>query len=104
MFALNGFGLSTWIARLPAVRDELALRPAQVGLILFMGSIGSTLALPLSGWVIERIGIRRTVMAAASLTAAFLSVAAELVTAGQPAGWRSRCSSRSRRSRAGTWR
>jgi len=86
VFALNGFGLSTWIARLPAVRDELALRPAQVGLILFMGSIGSTLALPLSGWVIERIGIRRTVMAAASLTAAFLSVAAALVTAGQPAG------------------
>lgn len=84
VFALNGFGLSTWIARLPAVRDELALRPAQVGLILFMGSIGSTVALPLSGWVIDRIGIRRAVAGAAVITAAFLGLAAVLVAAGQP--------------------
>lgn len=85
VFALNGFALSTWIARLPAVRDQLALRPAQVGAILFIGSIGSTVALPLTGWVIERIGIRRTVIGAATTTASALAVVALMVAAGQPA-------------------
>ncbi len=83
-FALNGFALSTWIARLPAVRDQLELRPAQVGLILFVGSIGSTVALPLAGWVIERIGIRRTVIGAAATTVVSLAIAALMVAAGQP--------------------
>ncbi|MGM0385070.1 MAG: MFS transporter [Actinomycetota bacterium] len=85
VFALNGFALSTWIARLPAVRDQLALRPAQVGAILFIGSMGSTVALPLAGWVIERIGIRRTVIGAATTTASALAVVALMVAAGQPA-------------------
>lgn len=85
VFALNGFALSTWIARLPAVRDQLALRPAQVGAILFIGSIGSTAALPLAGWVIERIGTRRTVIGAATTTASALAVVALMVAAGQPA-------------------
>ena len=49
VFSLNGFAFASWIARLPTVRDQLALRPAEVGLVLFIGSIGSAVALPLTG-------------------------------------------------------
>lgn len=84
VFALNGFALSSWIARLPAVRDELALRPAEIGLILLVGSVGSTVALPLAGWVIERIGLTRTIIGAATATATSLAVVALMVAAGQP--------------------
>jgi len=84
VFAFAGLGLSTWLARLPAVRDALALRPAQMGLILLAGSIGSTVALPLTGWVIQRIGIRRTVGGGVLTMSLALSLAAVAVARGEP--------------------
>src|SRR6188474_1091320 len=75
VFFLNGFNFATWAARLPAIRDGLDFSPAQMGLLLLVGSVGSLVALPLSGMVVERLGARRTVLAFACLNATGLVVA-----------------------------
>ena len=62
-FALNGLALSSWLSRVPAVRDELALSTAQVGLLLLCLSLGAVLAIPLSGALVTRLGPARAVLA-----------------------------------------
>lgn len=86
VFALNGFAFASWIARLPTVRDQLALRPAEVGLVLFIGSIGSAVALPLTGRIIDRHGLHRTIAGASAIAATATAVAAVMVAAGSTVG------------------
>ena len=69
VFFLNGFNFATWAARLPAIRDGLDFSPAQMGALLLVGAVGSLIALPLSGLVVEKLGARRTVFAFAVLNA-----------------------------------
>lgn len=69
VFLLSGVDFASWASRLPAVRDSLGLDPAQVGLVLLVGAIGSLVSLPLSGVVVDRIGARRTVVVSAVLCA-----------------------------------
>ena len=83
VFVLNGFNFASWAARIPAVRDELSLSAAQVGILLLIGSIGSLAALPLSGLVVQRLGAPRTVLAFATANVAGLLVAATGVATGQ---------------------
>ncbi|WP_298456493.1 MFS transporter [uncultured Cellulomonas sp.] len=83
VFVLNGFNFASWAARIPAVRDELGLSAAQVGVLLLIGSIGSLLALPLSGLVVQRLGASRTVLTFGAINVAGLLVAASGVAAGQ---------------------
>ena len=83
VFFLNGFNFATWAARLPAIRDGLDFSPAQMGLLLLVGSVGSLVALPLSGMVVERLGARRTVLAFACLNATGLVVASVGVALGE---------------------
>lgn len=81
-FLLNGFNFASWAARLPAVRDGLDLRPEQIGLLLLVGSVGSLVALPLSGMVVQRLGARRTILIFATVNAAGLLLAATGVALG----------------------
>ncbi|RMI03634.1 MFS transporter [Cellulomonas triticagri] len=83
VFALAGFNFSTWAARLPAVRDSLGLSEGQMGLLLLVGSVGSLVALPLSGLVVTRIGAPRAVLGFAVLNATGLAVAAAGASLGQ---------------------
>ncbi|MFI2754372.1 MFS transporter [Cellulomonas sp. P22] len=82
VFALNGFNFSSWASRLPAVRDALGFTPQQMGVLLLVGSIGSLVALPVSGLVVTRLGARRTVLAFALVNGAGLALAATGVAAG----------------------
>ncbi|WP_225752965.1 MFS transporter [Actinotalea sp. Marseille-Q4924] len=82
VFVLNGFHFASWASRLPAVRDALELRPNQLGLLLLVGAIGSLVALPLSGMVVQRLGAPRTVASFAVLNVAGLLVAATAVQLG----------------------
>ncbi len=84
VFALNGFTFAAWISRLPAVRDQLALNPARIGVILLVGSAGSLVALPLTGALAERFGTERTTRYAALLTAAGFTGVATAVGARSP--------------------
>ena len=61
VFFAAGWGFASWAARMPAVRDGLTLRPDQMGLLLLVASVGSLVALPMSGLVVQRIGVRRTI-------------------------------------------
>lgn len=69
-FVLNGFLFANWVSRLPAVRDALELSPAQMGIILLVGSMGSLVALPLAGGVVQRLGAARTILGAAAVAGA----------------------------------
>ena len=61
VFIGNGFAFATWASRLPAIRDNLGLSPAQLGLVLLTLSIGSVTTLPLAGAVVRRLGPARAV-------------------------------------------
>ena len=65
-FFLNGFAFATWASRIPAVRRALDLGPGQLGLLLLAVSVGSVIALPSTGGIVQRFGARRVVIAAAA--------------------------------------
>jgi len=83
VFVLNGFNFANWAARIPAVRDDLHLSAAQVGILLLIAAMGSILALPLSGLVVQRFGARRTVVIFAAVNTAGLLIAATGVVTGR---------------------
>ncbi|HWS59117.1 MAG TPA: MFS transporter [Actinotalea sp.] len=82
-FALNGFNFASWASRLPAVRDALGLRPEQLGLLLLVGALGSLLALPLSGLVVQRLGAPRSIVTFAGINVVGLLLAGVGVALGE---------------------
>jgi predicted MFS family arabinose efflux permease len=71
-----GFSFASWASRIPQVRTELVMNPAQFGLVLLCMSVGALLGIPLSGAVVSRIGAARTVTASVALLAAGLALVA----------------------------
>ncbi|GAA1495967.1 MFS transporter [Paeniglutamicibacter kerguelensis] len=59
IFFLCGYAFATWVARLPAVREELALTTADVGILLFAVAIGSIGGLAFAPNILARMGVRR---------------------------------------------
>ncbi|MDQ2624771.1 MAG: MFS transporter, partial [Actinomycetota bacterium] len=82
VFALNGFHFANFAARVPTVRDGLGLTPQQMGWLLLVGSMGSLVALPLSGLIVQRLGARTTVRAFAVVNVVGLLLAGTMVDAG----------------------
>lgn len=76
VFVACGWGFASWAARMPAVRDGLSLRPDQMGVLLLVASAGSLVALPMSGLVVQRIGVRRTIGVGAAGYAAAMTLVA----------------------------
>jgi MFS family permease len=62
-FYLDGVLLGSWAARIPAVQRHAGLTNARLGLALFAMSVGALVAMPLAGWLSERIGSRGVTMA-----------------------------------------
>ena len=58
LFALNGLMFSSWLARIPAVRDALDLTAGQLGVVLLAGSVGALATATVSGIVVTRFGGR----------------------------------------------
>ncbi len=74
-FAGAGLAGASWAARIPQVRDHLRLDNSALGLMLLSIAVGSVLALPASGHIVDRFGSRRTVVAMACLlSAAFVLI------------------------------
>ena len=82
VFFLSGFNFANWASRIPAVRDLLGFDPAQMGRLVLVGAVGSILALPLSGWIVQRIGARRAIAIFAGTNALGFSLAAWGVVGG----------------------
>lgn len=76
--AFIGWGVlfSSWAARIPAVRDRLALDPGRLGLLLLCLSAGSILGVPLAGPIVHRAGTRRAVTGMSLLATLGLAVVA----------------------------
>ncbi len=56
LFAVNGFTLSAWLSRLPAVRDALGLTPGELGSVLLAASIGGIVTMSVAPHVVSRLG------------------------------------------------
>ena len=75
-FIANGFVFASWAARIPQVRAGLRVTPGVLGLILLCIAAGSTIATPLSGLVIARLGDSRTVAVMSLIAAAGMATVA----------------------------
>ncbi|NMM16369.1 MAG: MFS transporter [Cellulomonas sp.] len=62
LFALNGLTFSSWLARLPTVRDELGLSTGQLGIVLLASSAGSLAMVMIAGALVTRFGGRRVLL------------------------------------------
>jgi MFS family permease len=61
-FAVNGLAFTGWLARAPAVRNDLHLSAAGFGLLLFCLSAAAIAAIPLAGPLVQRVGPARAVL------------------------------------------
>jgi MFS family permease len=62
IFALSGLGISTWLGRVPSVRDILHASTLEMGFLAGGISVGSIVGVTVSSHIIARIGARRTVL------------------------------------------
>lgn len=58
IFFLHGAVFATWVARIPAVKSQLGLSAAQLGLALLGIAAGCLISMPVSGYLIGRFGSR----------------------------------------------
>ncbi|MFC9334178.1 MFS transporter [Arthrobacter sp. NPDC057009] len=69
IFGANGLVFASWAARIPAVTEILGISSGQMGTLLLCTAVGSLIALPTAGRVINRLGTANTVRAAGFLAA-----------------------------------
>ena len=74
--ALNGFGSSTWISRIPATRDRLDADPRTLGFMLLMTGIGALALMPTAGRLAARYGSRPVLIGSVFVAAPLLVLAA----------------------------
>lgn len=80
-FFAHGALFGTWVARIPAIKDDLGLGEGELGLALLGGTLGAVACLPLSGWMVSRAGGRTivaTVLPIYALLLALLALAPSL--------------------------
>jgi HAD superfamily hydrolase (TIGR01509 family) len=63
-FFADGLVVGSWAARIPAVQREVELTSSELGLALFAMALGALVAMPLAGWLGDRIGTRGVTVAA----------------------------------------
>ena len=68
VFFVSGLSLATWVSRVPAVRDGLALDLTEVGIVIFGLSAGSILGLLVAAWLLARLGARRAMVLSIGVT------------------------------------
>ncbi|MBN9605527.1 MAG: MFS transporter [Actinomycetales bacterium] len=76
VFAANGLAMATWIARMPALRDHLALATSTVGLLVLSVSVGAILGMIVGGHLVAWAGDRIVLQIALALTGVSLFVVA----------------------------
>jgi MFS family permease len=72
LFLAHGFLFGTWVARIPAVQDELELGEGELGAALLCLTLGAVLAMPVAGWIVAREGSRATARQTVVVFAALL--------------------------------
>ena len=72
VFFLNGFGFASWVVRIPAVQEKLALSEGPLGIALLGAAVGLLISTPLAGWLVARLGSRPVVGVTSLLVALVL--------------------------------
>ncbi|HSC79201.1 MAG TPA: MFS transporter [Chitinolyticbacter sp.] len=72
LFFLLGFNYGSWATRLPALKAQLDLGPAQVGFLLLASGIGAVFSFPVTATLLRRLGAQRCCWLAAAAIPALL--------------------------------
>ncbi len=59
LFLVHGLVVSTWISRIPAVQASLRLANGVLGLTLLSSAMGAVSSIPVTGWLVSRVGSRK---------------------------------------------
>ncbi len=59
LFFAHGLIVGTWVSRIPAIKSELHLNNAVLGLTLLSSAFGALCTIPFTGWLISRFGSKR---------------------------------------------
>jgi MFS family permease len=59
LFFMCGIDFASWASRIPDVKEKLLLSDASLGTILLFAPIGSIVALPMAGAIIDKLGSRK---------------------------------------------
>ncbi|WP_019544881.1 MFS transporter [Streptomyces sulphureus] len=77
LFFSLGFQYATWVSRLPALKTDLDLTLAEVGVLLMAAGIGASVSFPLVTYLMGRMGSRRlSLWSAPALAAVLLALVA----------------------------
>ena len=87
VFAANGLAFSSWMSRLPDIKEILQLTAGQLGVLLLAVSAGAVLGLPLAGRLAHRLGATRTVRLGMAVALPGIAAAALAVEAHAPRAW-----------------
>lgn len=74
IFLSSGLSIATWAARVPEIKDAVAVDRAQLGLMLLVGGIAAIAGLSVSSVVLARFGARRGMIGSIVLFAAGLAI------------------------------
>jgi MFS family permease len=66
-FFMHGLCFSSWASRIPDIQARLGLSESGLGAVLFALPVGFFMALPMSGWLIDKFGSRTVVIPSAVL-------------------------------------
>jgi MFS family permease len=66
-FFIQGLCFSSWASRIPSIQQELGMSEAALGSVLLALPAGLMLSLPISGWLVAKVGSQRVVIIAAIL-------------------------------------
>ena len=80
---LNGFTAANWIARIPAIQDNIGLGEGGLGLALLGSAAGSLVAMPLAGWGVGKVGSKLLTIGTLAALAATLPLLASPTAAGR---------------------
>ncbi|MGA4847290.1 MFS transporter [Streptomyces sp. G5(2025)] len=65
LFCSLGFQYATWAARIPALKDELGLSAAEVGVLLMAAGVGAAVSFPVVAALMRRLGSQRLALLSA---------------------------------------
>ena len=56
IFLVCGIGISSWAPMVPYTKDRLGLDDGRMGVLLLFLGAGAIILIPISGWLISKIG------------------------------------------------
>lgn len=58
LFLVNGALFGNWVSRIPAVQERIGMSEGLLGLALLGLALGALFSMPLTGWLVSRVGSR----------------------------------------------